>query len=708
MLARLLPLGLVFLTVACTAGPVREISELPPVDREGRAAVALESVAQQVYDVTEERGAVPGPPRIDEVYLGTGQRIEPKAARPAAAPAAGDITLDFEQADLRDVVRAILGDLLQGNFVVDPDVSGTVTLATERPLPRSSLIPVLEAVLATQGAKLVNYGEVYRITRAADREVLAGAGIAVAPSALSNGAALRIYPLAFIQAGEMAKVLEPLLPQGAIVHTDTARNLLIIAGTGPQLRLAASTVNIFDVDQMAGQSVMLTSLENADARAITAELESIFAADGKTAGPEGLIRFIPIDRLNAVMVIAKQTTYLDEARKWVFRLDRRRDPTQKRLFVYYVQHGRASDIAETLREIFEGGLGGGTVSDQRPGAEAAEPSAGKALPPIPTNLGVRVTADERNNALLISATVSEFELVDDLLAKLDIQPLQVLIEASIFEVTLRDELRYGLQYAISNGGLGFANDGDATLTRSTTVAGTPGGIVSPVITPLLPGFSFTLHGTSRTRFIIDTLSALTEVNMISSPNVLVLDNQVARLRVGDEVPIVTQTTTSAVTDTPLIVNTVQYRSTGVTLEVTPRVNASGLVTLEIAQEVSDVAVTTTSNIDSPTIQNRSILSTVVVQDAETVMLGGLIREEATDAETGIPVLHQLPVIGNLFGQTESTARRTELVVLIQPRVIASPQEARDMTRDMRRKFLTLLQLEQTGVRQPRRAVDEDM
>ncbi len=274
--------------------------------------------------------------------------------------------------------------------------------------------------------------------------------------------------------------------------------------------------------------------------------------------------------------------------------------------------------------------------------------------------------------------------------------------------TLRDELRYGIQYAVSNGGLGFATDGDASLTRGTTATGGAAELVTTLINPLLPGFNFTLHGTSRTRLIVDILSALTEVNMISSPNILVLDNQVARLRVGDEVPIVTQTTTSTVTDNPLIVNTVQYRSTGVTLEVTPRVNASGLVTLEIAQEVSDVAVTTSSNIDSPTIQNRSILSTVVVQDAETVMLGGLIREEAIDSKSGIPVLHELPIIGNLFGQTETSARRTELVVLIRPRVIASAKEARDMTLDMRRKFLTLLQLEQTGVRQPRRFVDEDL
>lgn len=687
---------------------MRDLAELPAPADQATDLPAPGTVAQQRYPVAEPRAAAAAEPRIDEVYLGAGEAIDREGAKgpPPAAPA-GDIVLDFKQADLRDVVRVILGDLLGSNYVVDPDVTGTITLSTERPLQKASLFAVLEAVLATQGATLVNYGDVYRVTRATDPGTLAGGGIAVAPTALAEGAGFRVYPLRFVAAEEMAKVLGPLLPQGAIVYTDTARNLLIIAGTGPQLRLAANTLKIFDVDQMRGRTVMLTSLEKAEARTVTAELESIFATSGKTAGPQGLIQFIPIERLNAVMVIAKQPSYLEEARNWIFRLDRRRDPAERRLFVYYVQHGRAADLANTLRDIFGDGPGEGLTAERAAGAAATETGATPEAAPSRSESKIRFTADERNNALLISASTGEFELVDEVLAKLDIQPLQVLIEASIFEVTLRDELRYGIQYAISNGGLGFANDGDATLTRGTTATGDTAELVTALINPLLPGFSFTLQGTSRTRFIVDTLSGLTEVNMISSPNILVLDNQVARLRVGDEVPIVTQTTTSAVTDNPLIVNTVQYRNTGVTLEVTPRVNASGLVEMEIAQEVSDVSVTTSSNIDSPTIQNRSILSTVVVQDTDTVMLGGLIREEARDSKSGIPVLHRIPVVGNLFGQTDTTARRTELVVLIRPRVIANPQEAQTMTLDMRRKFLTLLQLEQTGVRQPRRIVDED-
>jgi general secretion pathway protein D len=264
------------------------------------------------------------PPRIDEVYVGTGVSIDPGAARLPARRPAGDITLTFEDTDLREVVRVVLGDLLETNYVIDPDVTGTVTLITERPLRKESLRPVLEAVLASHGARLVDHGDFYRVTRSGDRGALAGGGIAVAPASLTRGAGLRVFPLSFIAADDMARVLGPMLPPGAIVHVDAARNLLIVAGIASQLQLAASTVEMFDVDQLIGESVMLTSLEHASARTVAAELESIFAASGKTVGAEGLIRFVPIDRMNAVMVIAKQPAYLEEARNWIFRLDRRR------------------------------------------------------------------------------------------------------------------------------------------------------------------------------------------------------------------------------------------------------------------------------------------------------------------------------------------------------------------------------------------------
>jgi general secretion pathway protein D len=367
-----------------------------------------------------------------------------------------------------------------------------------------------------------------------------------------------------------------------------------------------------------------------------------------------------------------------------------------------VQHGGAERIATALNEILSGNGGGATNDGEAPDTSAT-----------PAGLlddDLRISVDSENNALLVSTTTPNFTLILDVLQRLDIQPLQVMIETSIFEVSLRDDLRFGVQYAINNGGVGIGEGGTISFGNTTNTTTGPGTIVNPVISPVLAatgtsttvgGFNFTIEGASATRFIIDALSDLTEVNMISSPNVIVLNNNTASLNVGDEVPIITQTTTSTVTTNPLIVNTVQYRPTGVSLEVTPQVNASGMVTLRLSQAVSDVRVTTSSTINSPTIQNRSLLSTVSVRSGDTVLLGGLIRESAGDGRTGIPLLNELPIVGNLFGRTTETTQRTELVILIRPVIISTPEEATSVTQSMRNKFLSLVRQEREGIRQPR-------
>ncbi|MEX2644453.1 MAG: type II secretion system secretin GspD, partial [Acetobacterales bacterium] len=713
--------GLILLA-ACTARPTQDVSELPPPQVSAPQMSASQAPASQVgpgapmpsrpTDTVSTRISPAPEPRIEELYAGAGRRV--RSSGLPSGQASGDITLNFENADVREVVRVIVGDLLGANYVIDPNVTGALTLATNEPISRAALLPTLDAALAGIGARVANEGGVYRVTRTGVRE--GGGGIGVAPADEGRAASYLVFPLEYVSASEMQTVLESVLPQGAVSYTDADRNLLIVSGDAGDLRLASQTIDIFDVDAMAGRHVLLVGLQNADAQAVVKEVQSIFGASGRTPASRQVTEFIAVDRLNAIMVLSRNMEHVEQARDWIYRLDRSRDPTERRLFVYYVQHGQAENLATALRDIVttvgnDGGSAGARLAATRQAqsqssGDGAATEVAEAPQAIQTN-GLTIAVDAERNALLISATAARFRIVEDVLAKLDIPPLQVMIEASIFEVALRDTLRYGIQYAASNGGLGFSDEGLASLSRGTATASGVGSIIRPVITPFLPGFNFTLEGSSDTRLIIDALSDLSEVNMISSPNIIVLNNKVAQLRVGDEVPIVTQTTTSAVTDNPLIVNTVQYRSTGVNLEVTPRVNASGMVTLDIIQEVSDVTTTTSSNIDSPTIQNRSLLSTVTIESGETIMLGGLIRERAEDGKSGIPVLHELPVIGALFGGTSRFSQRTELVVLIRPVIVENPEDARVLTGNLKQKFITLMQRERVGIRQPRRILKED-
>jgi general secretion pathway protein D len=285
---------------------------------------------------------------------------------------------------------------------------------------------------------------------------------------------------------------------------------------------------------------------------------------------------------------------------------------------------------------------------------------------LPEELSARIIPDDVNNSLVIMARPGVWRMIEEALRKLDVVPLQVLIEATVAEVTLNDDLRYGVQ--------SFFDEGNTTTTLSSIASGT--------IASTFPGFSFVFDD-GNIRTILDALDSVTDIRIISAPQVLVLDNRTAELQVGDQVPVSTQSSVSNTDGTAPTVNTVDFRDTGTVLRVTPRVNASGVVNLEIEQEQSSAVATTSSGIDSPTIQQRRLRTTVLVNSGETVALGGLISDTQTDAKSGIPLLSSIPILGNLFGSTSETGRRTEILILVTPRVIRNQEEARSVTRDLR-------------------------
>jgi general secretion pathway protein D len=722
-------LAMALLLAGCGREPARRpLGQAAPTASAPPPQVAAPTpVASQPMSQDESTPAQRNP-KIAEIYPGTGRMVNRGAGTtPALRERQGDITLNFTDTDIREVAAVVLRDLLGVNYVIDPTVRGTVTLQTGAPLARADLIPVLEAVLAANGAVLVQQGGVYRVAPAgaAGR---GGGAVGFGSRAGAGGYQLAVLPLNYIGAGEMLTILEPLFPEGT-VRADPERGLIVVNGSSNEIQLARDTISVFDVDQLAGSSVLLESLRVADAKTVAVELDNIFG--DLTKGPlAGAVRIIPVERLNALIVIAQQPRYLDEARNWIARLDRGQAPNERKLYVYYAQNGKAASLTKSLRGILQEGGGaltevGDTVTPTRtgsvptaqartyqtpgqleselasrlPGGAAGASTANvpslAAEPPrtgAAAGTGIRIMADDANNAVLVLATAQEYADIEEVLLKLDLRPLQVLIEASIIEVSLQDQLRFGVQFFLDSGGLNIADDGSTFLTSG----------LNSLIAPNLPGFAFTLTGGGDPRLVIDALSQLTDVKMISSPQLLVLDNQSAQLQVGDQVPIITQQSTGNLVGDTRTVNSVEYRETGVTLNITPRVNASGLVTLEIAQEVSDVAQTTSSGIDSPTFQQRKIISTVAVSSGQTLALGGLIREVTSDGRSGLPILSDLPYVGPLFGTTTNDSRRTELLVMLTPRVIRTQEEAQDVTADLRRQFKAVLDLEATGTRRPRR------
>ena len=647
-----------------------------------------------------------------EYYYSDGGAVaQPAGRRGVTTNESGDtVSLNFVETSILEVVDVVLAKTLGLNYVFDERVQGTVTARTSKPIPRSTVLPMLENILALNGAALAESNGVYNVVPV-DAIANLPKKVAVTPSKgpQKRGVGTHVIPLEFASVASVETIVASQVNPGSQLAIDHARNILIYTGPAQEAQAIAEMVSVLDVDVLAGKSFALFPVRSTDANEVATELEVVFATDAVGA-LQGVIRFLPIERMNAVLAISSRRAHLKEAGKWVARLDRADTGAGQQVFVYYAKNGPATELATLLNQVF-GGDGAGVIEEAEirsvvaPGlatvelvqppraqldagdnggdngvsetplvAEAARadqtPSA--VIRPKSGDTGIRFVADERNNAVVITATTKQYRLIESTIRKLDILPLQVLIEATIAEVTLTDDLQYGLQWAFQTGDFG------GNLTTNTPTVATD---LLASVTPTFPGFNLVLDS-SEVKVVLNALSEVTDVEVVSSPQLMVLDNQSARLQVGDQVPVASQSARSVTDPVSPIVNAIEYVDTGVILDVTARINAGGQVTLEVDMQVSDAIRTDTSFINSPTIQQRSIQSIVAVQSGETVALGGLIREGSDLVVNGVPVLKDIPLLGNLFKSTGQNADRIELLALITPRVVRGPAQAREVTREL--------------------------
>ncbi len=609
-----------------------------------------------------------------------------------------DIRLNLVNVPLDAAAKSVLGDVLELNYSVDSRVQGNVTIQTSQPLSKTALLRLFEGVLRDIGAAIIGDGQIYRIVPLAD------AARAVTPLETSNNGEVKpgqrpqIISLQYVSADEIREVLEPLVPAGMILRTDAARNAIILTGTRSEIAAIRETISVFDVDWMKGMSFALIPVSSSQPSAIVADLEQIY--DTKRGPLRGLVRFVPNQRLKSVLVISSRAKYLKEATNWIRKLDALAESNEQSLHVYKVQNRTANELAAVLRSVLQGGQqAGATGGEVAPRfteqatattTNAEEVEGGPETPPsgpgsgaevasevtavsggesAVTSNAVRVVADESNNSLLIFATNADYQRILSVLQEVDSQPNQVLLEAVIAEVSLDDELKFGVRWLF-----GDQND-----------RGTFTDIAGGAVASSFPGFSYFLKANDIS-FTLNALSSVTDVRVLSSPSLVVLDNKTALLQVGDQVPIVTQSARGTQTGDAPIINNVELKDTGVILQVTPRVNDSGRVILDVEQEVSSVVKTNSSGIDSPTIRQRKIKTSVVVTDGQALALGGLIQERETTGKSKVPVLGDVPLLGNAFRQKTNTIARTELIIFIRPRVIRDMNEASRITDEFRREL----------------------
>ncbi|MDF1486402.1 type II secretion system secretin GspD [Ramlibacter sp. H39-3-26] len=696
----------------------------------------------------------PAPVGEPRIIRGSDQVIAaPKGGVPAIAGAPS--TFNFEEAPIAEVARTILGDIAKADYVLHQPIAGSITLSTRAPVSPDQAAFLLESALQANGLAMAR--DVRGTYHVGKPEVLKGIvpGVrqAVANTPLPPGTGPIIIPLQYIGAAEMAIILRPLAAADAILRVDTVRNLLIMVGNRTQAEGWLDIVSTFDVNLLKGMSVGVFPLKYITAKEVEAALQLMGSggtAPAKTSGSApaagaaaasgggaaaagagagaglsetnplyGALRILPIERINSVLVVTPYAAYLDEARKWIERLDRPSDNgSEPQLYVYPVQNGNASHLASVLNGIFGSAtaaqgasantgvapgltqsmgstsgfgnsLGASTGASSSAlsmalgmgGSPSSGTSAGSAMqngqnaPRVTVatyGQNLRVVADEANNAIVIYGTKAEYAKIEAAMRRLDVPPTQVLIEASIIEVTLNDELRYGLQWFFNNGARsGYSGSGTVGQPAANAMAGASAG------------FAYTLFNSlGNVRATLNALADKSLVKVISSPSLMVLDNQLATIMVGNQQPIKTGETSYVGSTNGNITTTYQYKDTGVMLGVLPSVNAGDMVTMQISQTVTDVG-----DADSTTGQRaflqRQIASKVAVRSGETLVLGGLIKDNTTNGRAGVPFLQDIPIIGNAFGSTTVQNGRTELLVIITPRVVRTDQDARAVGGELR-------------------------
>ncbi|MCG8099621.1 MAG: type II secretion system secretin GspD, partial [Candidatus Thiodiazotropha taylori] len=492
------------------------------------------------------------------------------------------------------------------------------------------------------------------------------------------------------------------------------RNLMILSGSYQKINNLLQTIKMFDVDWLSGMSFGLIPLKFTDAKTLTDELKNILG-DGDASPLGNMIKLIPVERLGAVMVISQQPRYIDEARRLIAQFDQGSDKSpDRRLYVHHLKNGKAENIASILQSIFGNEVAAtesaGPLSNSDPllrsnvrsptttgidlknsnaDREAAltkdQPTLAADDPAAAQSEGTKpgggaastatIIADPDNNAILVMASPKDYQKIKATITRLDVAPKQVMIEATIAEVQLSDNLSYGVRW--------FFN--------GSTGGGRPyqGGLGSP-LPDSVGGDGFALglfNSLNDLKVFFDILENESSVKFLSAPQIMVIDNQTASFRVGDQIPIVTRSSQSTTDPNAPIVSEVQFRDTGTLLQITPRINEGGMVTLEVSQEVSTPgsapAIGGGGNV---AISQRTIESTVVVHDGQTVVLGGLIRENTSSGQAGIPGLMHIPLLGSLFSSTTKDVSRTELIITLTPKVVRNPQEAFDISQELRDKI----------------------
>jgi general secretion pathway protein D len=587
------------------------------------------------------------------------------------------VFVSVESMPLVDFVQYVFGEVLKVSYFIDDQVKNNkkpITLRMADPMEPSKLLSVVVDLLEKNGVEVQQRESMLYLTVPSPTQkpadIIIGDNIPNSYESIIN-----ILPLKYIKPSDVEFFIKTLYPS-VNMTSYTKENAVILRGSGSEIREVVNTIKIFDVPILANKKVFMVKLVYWTPDDFVNQIKSVLESLGITVSrsiKEAGVSFIPIKFANSLIVIAPDEESINYVLSWVEKLDNPESVgTEEKSFVYKPKYAKASELVEAVRKLY-------SITVNRPSTPTTPttPTPQTTTTPTPQTLStpnLRIASDDLSNTILVQAKASEYKNLLVFLENLDLPPKQVLLETTIAEITLKDDLQYGLEWFIKN----RMNSGDYTLSTLGQL-GLPTGV----------GLTYRfITDTGKFQSVINMLAKDNKINIVSTPRILVLNNREATIQIGTEVPIVTGeiATPSANTQTPNVSRSIQYRTTGTILKVKPTINTEGLLTLDISQEVSDAQQNTTSGIDSPLILTRRINTSVSVQTGQTIVLGGIISENKSRSETKVPVLGDIPLFGNLFKSTSIGKTKTELVVMITPVILNQPETVEKLSKEIINQF----------------------
>ena len=637
------------------------------------------SVVMTSYDASIYAARVTDKNKVNR----SNRRRSPQRPKQTPTTAERYVTIDFNDVDIEVFIKFI-SELTGKNFIVDRRVKGKVSIISPSKISVKEAFRVFQSVLEVHGFALVESGEVTKIVPATDaRTKSIETRLREEAGEPEDKVITQIIRLQYAEPNEIKKLFSPLISKSSVILSYPPTNMLIVTDVLSNIQRLLHLLSAIDVEGV-GQELSMIPLEHSTSQTLVKTLNAIFAKKSSKSKRTSSdpVKIVAEERTNSVIVLASEDDML-KVKELIAMLDKEVPREEGKIRVYYLEHAKAEDLEKVLKNL---------------PSKKTKDKKGKA--PI-ISKDVSIAADKSTNSLIITAEREDYLVLETVIKKLDIPRSMVYIECVIMEVSTDKALNLGLQWRGgaelgSNNGLAFGGFGDAIPIMSTVDAGVLNDIKNQTIGVIGKTISFGGMNFNSISALIEATKTDDDVNIISTPQILTTDNEEATFKVGETIPFITRSGSS---DSSYDYNNYDYRDVGVSLKVTPQINKSGFVRLEIEQEVKDVVEdSVATNVLAPKTTNRSSKTTVLVQNEQTIVISGMIDDKVTVAKSGIPCLGKLPIIGRFFSSYSNKHEKTNLFFFLTPHIINNKQESYKFHEQKRKEIDSSMKKEEQTIK----------